>query len=252
MDDYDTYERDDGPPYANIDTIQGSEIPAALNQLALFDGDPYLRMQAYNLAIVDTFLNQLEQNVMCRLFDEERTPIDDAMFLSAQSQMWIFAAYEVMRTWRQRVKDVLKLHVNGGLQQKIASLEKEEGFLHYGKLHRADMLKEVIERPQIIDQIDADLKKTHVMFKWMEALRIMLAKHEVSGKANSIAMSPGYGRINRWCGSLDYELNNGKYIMGNTNRRDIANSIRAISLMEEVPTAENLASFDAFMKGPAS
>lgn len=87
-------EHDDGPRYADVATFEGWEIPTALQGLTLFR-DPYLSMQAQNLAIVDHFLTGLEQHVMRRLFEEDRTPIDDAMFLNAQSQMWIFAAYAV-------------------------------------------------------------------------------------------------------------------------------------------------------------
>lgn len=58
-----------------------------------------------------------------------------------------------------------------------------------------------------------------------------------------------YGRINSWCDTLDYELNNGRYILGYINRRDIADSLRAI-LSLSVPSDEELGSFDAFMKGP--
>lgn len=38
--------------------------------------------------------------------------------------------------------------------------------------------------------------------------------------------------------------------MGYVNRRDIADEMRAIPDLE-VPTDENLASFDEFMKGPS-
>ena len=42
---------------------------------------------------------QKREEVLQKLLQEERTP-PETMFLSAQSQMWIFAAYELMRTWR--------------------------------------------------------------------------------------------------------------------------------------------------------
>lgn len=43
--------------------------------------------------------------------------------------------------------------------------------------------------------------------------------------------------------------NTGRYIMAYVNRRDIADDIRAIPDLE-VPTNENLASFDEYMMGP--
>lgn len=242
-------ERDQGPRYAPIDSIDMWAIPKALTSLALFDNDPYLRLQAVNLAVVDKFINGLEKRTLRRLMDEERTPMDDAMFLGAQSQMWIFAAYEIQRTWRQRVNDVLTLHKNGGLELKIASLEKDEGFQHFGKQARADMLRKVQADPSIIQTINNDLKRTYIAFTRLEFLRVFIAKHEISGKPNGIAMSPGYGRINMWCGSLDYEMNNGKYVMYNINRRDIADDIRAFPSLE-VPADKNIDSFKAFMKGP--
>lgn len=239
---------DDGPPYEDARELDGSEIPAALSCLTLFN-DTYMEMQGYNLGIVDGFLNNVERHVLKRLIDEERTPADDAMFLNAQSQMWIFAAYEVMRTWRQRAKDVIKWHANGGLQMKLKSLEEDQGFRNLGAMRRADMLRDVIANPALVDALKDDLKRTHVMFTRMEYLRVSLAKHEVSGRPKSIPMAPGYGRINMWCGSLDYELSNGKYILGYMSRRDIADDIRAIPRLL-VPTDENLESFDAHMKGP--
>jgi hypothetical protein len=239
---------DDGPRYGDVSELGGMEIPAALQGLTLFR-DPYLNMQAFNLATVDGFLNGLEQHVLRRLFDEDRTPIDDAMFLNAQSQMWIFAAYEVMRTWRQRGKDVIKWHANGGLQLKLTALEENQGFHHPGNASRAAMLRDVIAVPGLISGLRDDLKRTHVLFARMEYLRVSLAKHEVSGKAKMLAIAPGYGRINSWCGALDYELNNGRYILGYINRRDIADSLRAIPSLP-VPSDEELASFDAYIKGP--
>lgn len=196
---------DDGPRYGDVSKFGGMEIPTALQGLTLFR-DPYLSMQAFNLAIVDGFLNDLEGQVLRRLFDEERTSIDDAMFLNAQSQMWIFAAYEVMRTWRQRAKDVIKWHANGGLRLKLTALEEDQGYRHPGYENQAAMLRDVIDDPALVDGLRDDLKRTHVLFARMEYLRVSLAKHEVSGKAKMLAIAPGYGRINSWCGALDYEL----------------------------------------------
>src|SRR5690349_19058939 len=80
-------------------------LPDALRQLTLFGDDPYLSMQATNLGIVDTFCMQLESDLLRLYAQQERTP-PEGVFVSAQSQMWIFAAYEALRTWRQRAKDV--------------------------------------------------------------------------------------------------------------------------------------------------
>ncbi|MCY3841104.1 MAG: hypothetical protein OXH09_21075 [Gammaproteobacteria bacterium] len=100
-----------------------------------------------------------------------------------------------------------------------------------------------------IEAISDDLKRTYIPFTRLEAIRVSLAKHEVRKRHNSVALHPGYGRINQWCGALDYEIELGRTSLGTINRRDIAEEIRAFPRMD-VPSDEDLASFDAFMRGP--
>jgi hypothetical protein len=214
--------------------------------------DPYLRMQVFNLSVVDQFVMGLECDVLRRLHSEDRTPGPEAMFLNALSQMWIFAAYELLRTWRERAKEVIKLQENGGLTLKIDALNKDLGFRHVGREIRADQLRAVLTDPAGINKIREDLRLTHITFARIEFIRIALAKHEVRGKGKSIAYAPGYGRINTWCGSLDYQLENNGAILGNISRRDIADELRLLSDRKNPPTDDELASFDAFMKGPPS
>ena len=82
-----------------------SRIEDSLLELPLFK-DVFLQMQLRNVSMVDLYLIQLEKD----LFDEyvrlDRTPVPDALFVNALSQMWLFGAYELLRTWRQRVKEL--------------------------------------------------------------------------------------------------------------------------------------------------
>jgi hypothetical protein len=254
MDEDDDADRDyysdhsDGPHYRVAADIDMWEIPEALRKLTLFDGDPYLKLQATNLGMIDRWLIDVEAEVLIQLVAQEHTPME-ANFLSAQTQMWVFAAYEVMRTWRQRAKDVLKLAANGGLHLKINSLEEELGYFHPGRQIRANQLRQVQDDPSKAAKIEADLRRTHVTFARLEALRVSMAKHEVRGNENMIAIAPGYGRIDSWTGSLKYELGSGEMILDYVSRRDIADSIRAIDHESEPPTLETLREFDNFMKG---
>jgi hypothetical protein len=251
MEQDDQYEnRDDFPQYRDEEEIQLFELTNALGSLHLLDDDPYLRMQVFNLAVVDKFITQLEYDVLRRLNEEERTPVPETAFLSAQSQMWIFAAYEILRTWRERVKDVMKLHKNGGLGLKIEALSGDLGFRHGGREIRAEQLQKVLDDPALIPKIREDLRVAHIPFARLEYIRVALAKHEVAGNKKSIAYAPGYGRISEWCGSLEYELENDGVILGKISRRDIADELRLLSDRRNPPTDDDLASFDAFMKGP--
>ncbi len=95
------------PSYREAEEIGASKLRNALFRLQLLGDDPFLRMQVFNLALVDQFVTQLEREVLQKLIQEERTPIPEVAFLSAQSQMWIFAAYEIMRIWRNRANKIL-------------------------------------------------------------------------------------------------------------------------------------------------
>jgi hypothetical protein len=81
----------------------------ALRDLVLLGDDPYLSMQVTNIGVIDNWLTELERSLMQEYAQGEGTPLASAVFLSAQSQMWMFAVYELLRTWRERAKDAIKL-----------------------------------------------------------------------------------------------------------------------------------------------
>jgi hypothetical protein len=238
------------PKYKPMSEIDPSALREALCKLNLLGDDLFLRMQAFNLMIVDGFISELEAGVLDRLITEERTPVPEAAFLAAQSQMWIFAAYELLRTWRQRAGDIIKWHENGGLELKLKVLEEDVGYSHIGRSSRAAQIRKVLAEPSLISAIRQDIRRTHILFVRLEAIRISLAKHELRRQSGSVALAPGHGRINQWCGSLDYELENGQYSMGYINRRDIADEIRALLITNIIPTDDEIASFEEFMRGP--
>ncbi|MFL9927652.1 hypothetical protein PQR62_25525, partial [Herbaspirillum lusitanum] len=93
----------DQPQYERPEDIDFMALPTALAKLHFFWDDMFLRSQANNVALVDKFLTELEYQNLRNLIDEERTP-QGTYFLLAQSQMWIFAVYELLRTWDQRVR----------------------------------------------------------------------------------------------------------------------------------------------------
>lgn len=239
----------DAPPYRPASSIEAGALRNALCGLRLLGDDPFLSSQAFNVAFVDEWLTWLEEDLLNKLFREERTPIPEAVFVSAQSQMWIFAVYELLRTWRQRAREMRKWAENGGLEKKLAVLRKDLGFVHFGRTIRAKQIERVLEDPNSIELIGDDLNRVHIPFARLEAIRISLAKHEVRKSGNSVALRPGFGRINQWCGALDYEIEVGGDSLGMINRRDIAEEIRALPDID-IPSDDDLAGFDAFLRGP--
>jgi hypothetical protein len=234
--------------YRPSDQVQMFELVEGLRSLHMLADDLFLGMQATNLALVDQFIMGLEDEVRTKLFAEDRTP-PETFFLSAQTQMWIFAAYELLRTWKERAADVLKLAKNGGLELKIKALERDRGYRHFGHEEYAAQLKAVLADSTLLDKIKEDQRVTYYPFSTLEHIRVALAKHQVVGQPNVAAYMPGYGRINQWSGALDYELESDGMIFGTVNRRNIADSIRALSDRSKVPTDEEIANHRKTMRG---
>lgn len=238
---------DELPNYRRPEEISSNEIAQGLRSLHLLNGDPYLATQITGIAIVDHFIMELEYSVLQELFETDRTPAA-TIFLSAQSQMWIFAVYEILRTWKEFAKDIIKWAENGGLPLKIAALERELPYRHYGLERRAAQLREVLNKPELAETLKGDLRRTHFLYANLQHIRISMAKHEVGGKSKLAALAPGYGRIDRWCGSLEYQLEAGQVIFGNISRRNIAEGIRAFNDRSNIPTVEDVADFDQSRK----
>ncbi len=240
----------DGPRYRDVAEFGTSDLYEALMGLAGFAENPYLAMQASHLCLVDNSLNALEQEVMGHQFDDE-PPRGKIALLAALSPMWIYAAYELVRTWRQRCEEVIKLAENAGLDLKASHLERDLGYRHYDRELRAQQLRDAQERPDLIEQMRIDLRRTEMGFTRLEFIRVALAKHEVSKKGNKkpIAFAPGLARPNRYCGSMEYELSNGVAIIDYVTRRDIAETIRFIPEAEN-PSDEELDSFRTYMNPP--
>lgn len=247
--DEDFEEHDDVPRHDAPEAIDSMALYQSLSKLVFFSDDMYLRSQAQNLNLVDQFIMLLEYKVLRELFETDSTPAD-THFLLAQSQMWIFAAYELLRTWRQRASEIIKWHANHALEQKLVSLKaRDKAGSHFGLRIRIEQIEQVLDDEAIVAELDRQRRHTYIPFTRLEWVRVSLAKHEVSGNPKQAALMPGYGRINNWCGSLDFELENGKYSMGYINRRDVADSIRHFDFAADPPNDEQFKSFDAYMSG---
>lgn len=195
----------DQPRYRSVAEIGPSDLVEALKSLAGFAENPVLVMQAGQLCMIDNLLNALEDEVMRRQANDD-PPRDKVALLGALSPMWIYAAYELQRTWRQRCEEVIKLAESGGLDFKAVHLERELGYRHYDRELRAEQLRNAQQRPELVAQMRIDLRRTEMGFTTLEFIRVALAKHEVSKKGSKkpIAFAPGMARRNRYCGSMEY------------------------------------------------
>lgn len=244
------HEHYNAPQYVAFQDIDFSKSIAGFRSLLLLDS-PDLSLQSINACVVDKFITKLEYSLLKTQFDEERTPIDQTIFVTAQSHMWIFSVYELFRTWRGQAKDIIKWSENSILGKMRDGMQ--EGTLNQSTVVRKRQLQTFIDSPTLVLILARDVARTETLFYLIEAIRIRLAKHELpKGGGNSrFPRSPTHGMINRWCGSLDYELEDGmKTTYGIVNRRQIADGIRALALNEEPEDKEIRDSAKEYYRGP--
>lgn len=196
----------------------------------MFD-DMFLSMQAMNISMVDGFITEQEYALLAEYIEIEKTPTQSALFVSAQSQMWIFALYELLRTWKQRARKLRTWKENGALDQMLERVQQDEHNL--AALMRARHIEWVKADEESLAVLDGAWELMKPAYEMVSAIRMNLAKHEVQGKPSLVVRAPGYGRINGICGALDFELDLGDGAYRLLNRRDIAETLRKVVLPSE-------------------
>lgn len=212
-----------------------------LTQLPL-SNDLYLRMQAQNVAIVDLHIEELEGRLRAAYYAGDSTPIPEMMFVSALSQMWVFAVYELLRTWRQRVNELLALGtqlqgLRGAARAERISLEQAAIRSAFKDSAAAAMRRSAVQWARTKakrTRLQSTLDRVMPLFRRLEALRVALAKHEVAktgkrGKSRPlVAFNPGYVRIDPLDGSIkwlfDYADGTGDML----SRRGLADELRRL------------------------
>jgi len=217
---------------------QSVSLTEAIQSLPVLDDEPYLYMQVMNLGIVDGFLVDLERQLLREYMETERTPLPDALLVSALSQLWIFGVYELLRTWRQRWREVLRF--SDELEKLSGPMREAHIARNKAKLQAASPYSDDMTIPQwrSFERVANDrdflsgARKAYASSEFLsrkiEALRVHLAKHEMPKVKGSIALAPGYGRIDMSNGSIYWQV----LLRGNEvdliSRRDIADACRAL------------------------
>jgi hypothetical protein len=204
-------------------TNESDALYELLDSLPLMD-DPFLRMQCQNIALVNAHIIDVEQQMYNKYIADERTPVQEAIFTSALSQMWIFALYELIRTWRQRVRELLDHSQN--LAAGKAQATTTHG--HWG--HDANVAflqaRTRAEHDQVfLKQMQDAQGSLELVFRELEGVRITLAKHEIPKSKGIKAAHAGYARIDSLSGSMNYQFidKDGSYNM--CSRRSIVQHV---------------------------
>ncbi|PYN60872.1 MAG: hypothetical protein DMD92_05890 [Candidatus Rokuibacteriota bacterium] len=213
-------------------------LAQALQSLPLFT-DTYLNMQAINLDLIDQFIEDQETRLLHEYFEKERTPLPSTMFVSALCQLWIFGLYELLRTWRQRGKDLLRwskeLHAlpegdrPARLLAKRREIEKRAADPEGAEVFHWPVYEAAAD-PAFGETLRKALDRSERLFRRIEAFRVTLAKHEMPGVPGSFAMAPGYGRIDMTDGSIYWQV----VLRGNevdiVSRRTLADECKRLAL----------------------
>ena len=141
--------------------------------------------------------------------------------------MWIFSVYELLRTWRQRVRELIQVAETKKRPQAVIQPRDD---LNRNKQMREHAMDTALNTPSY-----AELLRQHdgvmlPIFRTCEAVRIPLAKHETAKSRTVLPHSPGYARINMLCGAMDFEVIHADHCFEFINRRDIAEAIRRIDI----------------------
>jgi hypothetical protein len=218
-----------GLEYTPLDQIDFSRMHTVFRSMSLFD-NLFFSMQSMNIAVVDPSITEWEYDLLQKLIETERTPVQDAIFVSAQSQMWIFALYELLRTWRQRINEIRKHTKEGTLEKHIKSLDRDDTNL--AAYMQRIAAEAVLNDGTVAEKMFRDYDLMDPIFRLAETVRINLAKHEAPKDRTNKFMPrvPGYGRIDYLCGALSYEIVHNDGSFSYINRRQIADAIRAINI----------------------
>jgi hypothetical protein len=183
--------------------------------------------------LVDVYLRDVETDVRNEYYKLERTPVQSMMFLSAISQMWIFSVYELLRTWRQAVREIKR---EATLPGPVAA--DEPGDLNQlATASRRSYIERARTDPAFIGELDRANDRVDQVFRRIEALRMNLAKHEIKGK-KKLAIGPGYARLDESTGSLIWMVDLGDNNCDMFNRRDFADALRVAVIGHVLPQDE--------------
>lgn len=221
------------------------DLASALQALPLLADDLYLKMQAANLAAVDALLESMETQLLHEYIELDRTPIPTFNMVSALSQLWVFGVYELLRTWRQRARQVLRFADDvrslapeeraariASQKEKVRSASADPDHAH-PRHYRA--FEQAATDEGYANGIRATLDRSERPFRRIEALRVHLAKHEMPKTKWSFGMAPGYGRIDSTTGSIWWQVPLRGMEVDSLTRREVASECRKLGSDQPLP-----------------
>lgn len=217
--------------FSDTDVPKDFSIISWFMSIPLCD-DVWLGMQAQHIAAVEIgIIRPLELHTARKIFNEEGYA-DVMMALNGVSQMWLFALYEFLRTWRQRAMQLLQLadqyaktkpaKQKAFLSKTLADAKGKEKHIFSGGSFYSHHISRIADT-DFAASIKAYYDKTDGWFGFIEELRMNLAKHEVPKKRGMVTEMPGYARMGLVKGSLYWQFIDAQGGLQKLDRREAAN-----------------------------
>ena len=186
----------------------GKRLLDVLTALPLFDS-VFLQMQAQNVAVVHAHLASLEDEMVHEYDERGQIPHKTVALVSSLGQMWIFALYEVLRTWRQMVNELLSYRkgldpIPGqpSVEEKRAKLgSKREASYHPAVSEELldttynEAFRQVARDGTYAQQLESALAAVTPVLGRIADLRVALAKHELPGIRGVKAYGTDHAKI---------------------------------------------------------
>ncbi len=218
--------------------LSDTDVPKNFSIISWFMGIPlcddvWLGMQAQHIAAVEIgIIRPLELHTARKIFDEEKGDSGLMMALNGVSQMWLFALYEFLRTWRQRATQLLQLadqyaktkppKQKAFLTKTLSDAKGREKHIHSGFSFHSEHISRIADA-EFVASIKAYYDKTDGWFGFIEELRMNLAKHEVRKTRGMVAEMPGYARLDVVRGTLYWQFIDTRGGLQKLDRREAAN-----------------------------
>jgi hypothetical protein len=219
------------------DDFSDTDVPKDFSIISWFMSIPlcddvWLGMQAQHIAAVEIgIIRPLELHTARKIFNEEGYA-DVMMALNGVSQMWLFALYEFLRTWRQRAMQLLQLadqyaktkpaKQKAFLSKTLTDAKGKEKHILSGVSFYSHHISKIADA-DFVASIKAYYDKTDGWFGFIEELRMNLAKHEVPKKRGMVAEMPGYARMGLVTGTLYWQFIDAQGGLQKLDRREAAN-----------------------------
>ena len=192
------------PAHAAEPLDESEVLYQILDSLPLMD-DLFLNMQAQNIAMVNAHIINVERDMYREYMEHERTPVPQASFTSALSQMWIFALYELLRTWQQRVQELV-VHAERFAASQVQATTIPDNPDHKTNLDFLYAQARIERDYKFLEQICKARESIEPVFRELEGVRVTLAKHEIPRGKGVKAANAGYARIDPLSGSMNYQF----------------------------------------------